>query len=184
MKAKHAIEDAAPVAVELIELLGPCCDRFEIAGSMRRGRLEVGDIEILYIPKFEPRQSGLFDTEPFNLAEEAIGKLLSTQVLAKRPNVNGSHTWGKQNKLAVHLSSEIPVDLFATTAERWWVSLVIRTGGKDTNLELTTGAQRLGRKLHAYGNITMEDGREVIAESEQHVFELCGVRYQEPEARR
>lgn len=63
-------------------------------------------------------------------------------------------------------------------------SLVIRTGGKETNLALTTGAQALGRKLHAYGaGVTMEDGTLRVCRSEREVFELCGVPYAEPEGR-
>lgn len=186
--SRFDIADAMPVADEMVRLLTPWCERIEIAGSIRRAKLTVGDIEILYIPKFEQRQAGLFDVEPFNLTEELFTRLVYPPVdqcvLAKRPNVKGGFTWGTQNKLAVHMASDIPIDFFATTAERWYESLVIRTGGKETNLRLTTGAQRLGRKLHAYGNITMEDGRTVRAESERHVFELCGVFYQDPTERR
>jgi hypothetical protein len=52
-----------------------------------------------------------------------------------------------------------------TTRENWFVSLVIRTGSKDTNLLLTTGAQKLGRKLNAYGcGVTGPDGTIIAAD--------------------
>jgi hypothetical protein len=71
-------------------------------------------------------------------------------------------------------------------APNWWVSLVIRTGGKDTNLKLATGARKLGRTLHAYG-CGVEDlktGEVVKANSEQDVFRLCAVDYIEPNQRK
>lgn len=58
---------------------------------------------------------------------------------------------------------------------------MIRTGSKDTNLRLTTGAQRRGATLNAYGmGVTWSDGTTTPATSEQHVFEMCGIPYLEP----
>ena len=42
-----------------------------------------------------------------------------------------SYPWGTLNKLAVHVGSGIPVDPFATTVERWFVSRVVRIGSKE-----------------------------------------------------
>jgi DNA polymerase (family 10) len=184
VKTKWPRAVALAVAAELGDILTPFCERLEIAGSLRRGKPTVGDIELLFIPKSESRADGLFDTTQVNLADEVINRLLSSGVLAKRPNVNGSFAWGEKNKLAIHGPSGIPVDLFATTAANWWVSLVVRTGSKETNLELTTGAQRFGRRLNAYGSgVTMPDGSNVAAKSEQEVFHLCGCKYREPKHR-
>jgi DNA polymerase/3'-5' exonuclease PolX len=78
----------------------------------------------------------------------------------------------------------VPVDFFATTPENWWVSLVVRTGSLEMNLELTKGANHLGRSLNVYGRgVTRADGTVIPATSEEHVFELCGVKYRVPSAR-
>ena len=183
-KPKFDSDEAAPVACELVEILRPFCERIEIAGSLRRMKNRVGDIEILFVPRVEHRQADMFTTEPMDLADEKIGKMLADGTFSKRPNVNGSFAWGKKNKLAIHNASGIPVDLFSTTAEAWWVALVIRTGSKETNLKLTTGAQKKNATLNAYGSgITWSDGTKTDATSEQHVFELCGVEYLEPNCR-
>lgn len=183
-KKKFDADEACPVAEHLLKLLRPFCERIEIAGSLRRMKDRVGDIELLFVPKMAARQTGLFDQEPFNLAQEKIGKLLASGALEKRPNVNGQFAWGTKNKLGLHVESGIPVDLFETTEANWWVSLVVRTGSKETNLALTTGAQKLGRTLNAYGcGVTESDGTVIPATSEQHVFELCGVDYLEPNER-
>lgn len=178
---------ALEVALELQALLAPVCTpKLIVAGSLRRRRALVGDIELLYVPLFEDRPVDMFAVAPFDLAAELIDGLTATGVLVKRPKSNGTFTWGPQNKLAVHVASGIPVDFFATSEECWPVALVIRTGGEVTNLKLTTGAQMLGRTLHAYGSGTtdLKSGRLTRANSEEDVFRLCGVPYQRPEERR
>lgn len=184
---RYPRSDAIAVARELCDELKANTERLIVAGSLRRGKQEIGDVEILFVPKIEMRQNrfSLFpDVKPVDLADERINYLLTIGWLAKRAGKSGVFAWGEKNKLAIHVKTGIPVDLFATTEDNWFVSVVIRTGGKATNLLLTTGAQRLGRKLHAYGNgVTMPGGSNVRATSEQHVFELCGVPYREPKAR-
>ena len=144
-------------------------------------------MDLLLIHKVEPVKTGLFaeDVVTRNLAEQLIEDMLQRNALTKRLNVSGGiSSWGPLNKHSVHVETGIPVDLFATTKENWWVSLVIRTGSKETNLKLTTGAQKLGRTLNAYGRgITDEYGNVIAATSEQHVFELCNVPYLEPHQR-
>lgn len=183
-KIRYQYAVAMRVAENICESLRPLCENIIIAGSLRRRKPDVGDIEILYVARIENRPDGLFDTRNFNPVDELLEIALREGNLCKRPNVRGHFTWGEKNKLAVHLPSSIPVDFFATTKENWWCSLVIRTGGKETNLKLTTGAQRLGRTLNAYGaGITCSDGTVIPATSERHVFELCNVPYLDPENR-
>lgn len=173
-----------PLAVALKKMLSPYCERIEIAGSIRRYKPEVGDIELLYIPKFEGRPDGLFDHKEVSLVDECLDEMLKTGELRKRPSKTGVFTWGAQNKLGIHVATGIPVDFFATDAVRWWVALVIRTGSKETNLRLTTGAQKRGGQIHAYGSgVTFKDGREITATSEKDVFDMCGVPYLPPEKR-
>ena len=50
-KPRFARHVALTVANELLEILKPVCDRVIIAGSLRRGKQWVGDMEILYIGK-------------------------------------------------------------------------------------------------------------------------------------
>lgn len=183
-KKQWPAADAMKVAEELQARLSPACERIAIAGSLRRSKPTVGDVEILFVPRLAKRPDGLFDEKIVSVASEACDQLLRDGILAKRPNVNGSFAWGEANKLAVHVASGIPVDLFATTAPCWYVALVIRTGSKDTNLRLTTGANKRNASLKAYGaGVEWSDGTVTQAESERHVFEMCGVPYLEPSRR-
>ncbi|MBV8772162.1 MAG: hypothetical protein JO266_04470 [Acidobacteria bacterium] len=174
---------ARRVAEELLAALEPRCERSAIAGSLRRGKPDVGDIELVYVSRIgQVRKSGeLFPVRGY-LADELIDRWLVDGMLRKRPNINGSVTWGEYNKLAVHRSG-IPVDLFATTTDRWFVTLVMRTGPMESNVALAAAAKRRGMQFHAYGMLERRDGQPIITQSEQEVFERCGVPYHEPERR-
>lgn len=181
-KFQHA--DALAVALRLQAMIAPACERIAIAGSLRRLKPMVGDIELLFVPKLAERPDGLFDSRIVSVADEVCEKLLKDGILAKRPNVNGHFAWGEANKLAIHVPTGIPVDLFATSQPNWYVALVIRTGSKETNLLLTTGAQKQGGSLMAYGSgVKWGDGTITPAKSEEHVFRLCGVNYRQPKDR-
>lgn len=186
-KPKFDAEEAVPVAMELIAAMEPFCERIEIAGSLRRMKDRVGDIELVFIPRVESRQADFFSSEPLDLTAERIAELVGSGVLQKRPNVNGGFTWGRLNKLAIHTESDIPVDLFCEpNAADWARSMVIRTGPKELNLRLIAGAATRGIDLHAYGpGFTRKSNGEVIpCGSEREAFELCGFEYLEPNERR
>lgn len=183
---------AEEVAIEICDKLSPFCERISIAGSLRRQKSFVGDIELLFIPKFAPDPSSLMgalfgtgQAEMIDMADTVLNRLRLDGVLRGRPNVNGSTVWGKQNKLAIHTASGIPVDFFSTTTENWWVALVIRTGGKVTNLKLTTSANRRGLTLNAYGSgfTNLRTREKIPCRSEQEVFRIAGVPYAPPERR-
>jgi DNA polymerase/3'-5' exonuclease PolX len=180
--------EALEVAAELTAALGPCCERLEIAGSLRRGKAHVGDVEILYVPTITARAdpADLFGTViQVDAAAEQLDRLLAQNVITPRLSAAGFAAWGERNKLAVHVASGIPVDFFATTLENWWVSLVVRTGSLECNLRLTIAARERGRTLLAYGCGVkkLSTGEVTAATSERDVFDLCGVRYLEPEDR-
>lgn len=171
----------------LIAELRPYVERIETVGSVRRNKDEVGDVKLLFIPILKDDQSDMFLPSQFDLADEFLCHLESIGVLAKRKSATGYDAgWGPKNKLAVFVENGMPVDLFDTTAENWHVALVVRTGGKESNLMLTTGANKLNRTLNAYGcGVTdRKTGIVTPARSEREVFELCGVPYVEPEDRR
>jgi len=182
---KYPYREAIVVANELVELLTPYCEWIIIAGSLRRLKPGVGDVEILYIPKIKVVPADMFSTTNVDLAAKHLDVLIEKNILQKWKNRKGFICWGTKNKFAIHVATGIPVNLFATTASNMWVALAIRTGSKNMVLDLTTGANRLNRTLHAYGEGITDraTGETIRANSEQHVFELCGVTCREPELR-
>lgn len=163
---------AMEVAQELWVDLWHFADQVEIAGSLRRLKEEVGDIEIIYIPKLKNRQMA-------SVTDEWIAELLVNGVLKKRPNKRGHFTWGQKNKLALHHSG-IPVDLFAATETNWWNYLVCRTGPAESNMRIASAAIRKGWKWNPYGAGFTRDGVEYVVKSERDVFDFVELPYLEP----
>jgi DNA polymerase/3'-5' exonuclease PolX len=182
-KPKFHRETALAVVREILPHFR--AERVIIAGSLRRRKPLVGDIEIVYIPKLSNSEdkSDLFRTRVvvLNHSDESIDSMLKTGLLARRTNVLGSTTWGDKNKLAIHVASGIPVDFFATTERAWWNYLVCRTGGSETNTTIATAAQKKGWKWHPYSwGFTDESGVPVEVKSERDVFDFVGLPYREP----
>jgi DNA polymerase/3'-5' exonuclease PolX len=186
-KQKFPRAAALDVARALCEALKPCTERLIVAGSLRRRKPEVGDVEILYVAR-----SGML-TPPgeifarmCNLVDEEISRLESAGVLERRRNVNGSEMFGPRNKLMIHKTTGLPVDLFAASPENWWNYLVCRTGPADSNTRICMAAQQRGWKWNPYGSGFSRGGplagepETYEVESEEDVFRFVGLPYAEP----
>lgn len=174
---------ALDVCRELCRELKPVTERLIVAGSLRRRKEEVGDVEILFIPKWGKitRPDQLF-AETCNITEATIETLRFRGVLDARLNKDGREAMGPKNKLMVHRASGIPVDLFTASPENWWNYLVCRTGGAESNVLIATVAREQGYSWSPYGSgfIRLSDQRLIPMTSEQHVFEFLGLPYLQP----
>jgi DNA polymerase/3'-5' exonuclease PolX len=156
--ARIPLDDALPIAAAIAEALAPGCERIEIAGSIRRRRADVGDIEILAIPRIHTEQiaDGLFDTR-----DVAIDELQLSLDLALADGLLASHPLdpkrGPKYAKLVHAGSGIQVDLFSTRPETWGVAFLIRTGPAEYSERFVTEIKRrnwhIGRgcELHVGG---------------------------------
>ena len=170
-KTRCPLHRAEEVANEMVKLLELACARITIAGSIRRQKPEVSDIELLVIPKCD----GIVD-----LLYKEIQALLYGGVLGFRLSKRGSRVYGPKNKLMVHVPSGIGVDIFSTDEACWPVALVIRTGGKETNQRIAMAAIRKGCHLQAYGAGFSTPQGDMVCKSERDVFEFVDLPYQEP----
>ncbi len=193
-KPKFPIARAQAVAEKIVEILAPACVRIQIAGSIRRQKPMVGDIEILYIPKLAdvPDPQDLFGDKKIkaNAADLVIEHLITHGQLEKRLTVRDSETWGQYIKLARAVKTGIPVDFFTATPENWWNYLVCRTGSAENNIRIATAAQKNRDAKWApysagFKQTRVGTGERVIwrMTSEQDVFEFAGLRYLEPHER-
>lgn len=75
-KTKHPRANALEVARELTSMLRPLCEpeRFIFAGSLRRMKAEVGDIELVYVPLVEDRPD----------PEDLLGRMIPTNLVTQR----------------------------------------------------------------------------------------------------
>lgn len=199
MTAEYATQEkrwelhgATAAGTEICEMMDRGCERLIIAGSIRRQKPTVGDIEILYVPRLVPAKQSLDLFAPAfdNMADQEIAALEAGGFLTRRLNINGSETFGPKIKLMEHAESGIPVDLFATTVASWWSYLVCRTGPKESNIAICEAAKRKGWKWSPFVGferfITGDAGETetYYPTSEKDVFDFAGLQYHEPRRRR
>lgn len=152
------------LATHLEIALSPHCYQIEIAGSLRRQKPEVGDIEIVCIPK--PYDVGLFSTG------------LAT-VVNQWPKVKGELPCRYTQRRIP--GTEMLLDLFMVTEQTWGYHLALRTGPAEFS-------QAIVMQLKAEGFRT-EDGKvfgrsaEVSIPTEEALFKLLGWPYIAPEHR-
>jgi DNA polymerase/3'-5' exonuclease PolX len=173
MTLSHAIE----IAERVKALLAPHCERIEISGSIRRRKPDVGDIEIVAIPK--PYDVGLF--------ESGIASVVESW-----PKVRGDLPCKYTQRL---LPDGIALDLFFATPRNWGLIYAIRTGSAAySHLVLARGWSDHGYTcmdgiLHRVIGEPSPSGRLVYRHTpvdvpeESDLFRLCGIPWIHPERR-
>lgn len=136
------LADAQHIAGQIYGQLDPSCERLAIAGSIRRGRADVGDIELVAIPRFIEEPSSLWgDTSQVSLLSRALAREEAEQVLER---ISGGERYVKLR----HVRSGLQVDLFIVLPPaQWGVILTIRTGPADYSERLVTLARRQGNHV-------------------------------------
>lgn len=163
---------AREVAEHLVEYFRPWVDRIEIAGSIRRERPEVGDIEIVAVPQTIP--DGLFGDTRLAVPEITHQALLTG---AKKK------AGAKYIQVLDVMGHGITLDLFLVTPPAdWGVIFAIRTGPAAFSHMLVTKA--LG-KLHKVDRGVLWDdrGQRVPCPEEEAFFAALGVPWIEPRER-
>ena len=158
------LEEATTIAERDKGTLSPCCEKVEIAGSIRRRKPIVHDIDVVLIEKPEAALV-------MNSLIASIGKV----------ELNG----GKIKRLWYgDKQTGISIDIYIAMPETWATLLLIRTGSKENNIRLATIAKRRGWQLKASGDGLFNGKVEKIAgETEQSIYEALGIPYQQPEKR-
>lgn len=180
------IAHAQTIAQELIDLLKPFCNRIEVAGSVRRKKPIVKDIELVIIPKQEITFEGLFKDE--TVITYPIDKFLWEDYRFDfRLNKDGKRMYGDKNKLLLYTSNyygQIALDIFTANEFNYTMIKFIRTGGAETNKRIAVTANKMKMNLKIYESC-FEDrhGNKAIMKSEKQIFEYLGLKYLNPEER-
>lgn len=168
-------------------------ERLEIAGSLRRGKQDLGDVELVMMPKFKETFNLFGDpTGKINLLDARCDEMLRLGLVEKRLNKNDNPiAWGERYKAL--LVNGIPLDLFIVLPDRQWgPTMLIRTGPGSANQVLVTqeGARnREGNVGILPTGMIVEDGqlwkhgRRVDTPEEQDVFAALDMPYIPPYAR-
>lgn len=186
IKQRFPLARAQEIARNLVSQLSDSCERIKVAGSVRRRRPDVGDIEILAIPAMGTESTGdLFGTlKPYSELDRKLTSLVLQGILEYRITKAGNIVNGEKIKLFRDLESGIPLDVFTTNQKSWWNYLVCRTGPAESNTRLAMRAKTMGLKWEPYssGFLVRETGERIVCKSEREVFETLDLIYQNPEA--
>lgn len=156
--------DAIKIAERVRLDLAPHCHRIAIAGSVRRKAAEVGDIEIVAIPK--PYDVGLFST---GIAE----------IVNQWKKVRGELPCKYTRRV---LPDGIELDLFFATPLNWGYIFAIRTGSAAFSKRLASGWSRYGYR-GVDGMLVDRSGSPIHVREEHDLFELAGIEWIHPEDR-
>jgi len=163
-QGRFLLSFAERVAEELIEYLSavPGVEKITPAGSLRRAKETVGDLDLLV-------------TGPG--AAEALEKFVAHprvhEVLGKGPN-----------KASIKFGLEgLQVDLRALATESYGAALLYFTGSKEHNIVLRSRAQKMGLTLNEYALARLEDNTSVASATEEEIYGVLGLDWIPPELR-
>ena len=178
------LAEARRIAEDLAAVVAPHCYEVCIAGSIRREKLDVKDLELVVIPRWaEEAGTDLFGTpEPVNtlhrwaLAQKEVRWIKPgvPDVIDWTPKADGKYWRGI-------LANGLKLDLFLATQANWGAILLIRTGSADFSQAVVTQAKRIGKNC-VDGHFTL-NGERVETPTEQAVFDLLSLEYVRPPLR-
>lgn len=129
-------------------------DSITTAGSVRRGRETVGDLDLLV-------------TGP--------GAAAALDAFVKYPQVHEVLVHG-ENKASARLGIEgLQVDVRALPKENYGAALQYFTGSKEHSIALRGRALKLGLTLNEYGLFRLEDNTRAAGETEESLYETLGL---------
>ncbi|MCX6217682.1 hypothetical protein [Spirosoma sp.] len=129
---------ARKIAIDTGLLLMPHCVRLNIAGSVRRKKAEVKDIELVAIPKTRTLQTGLFDSSLTTVVSPDFVAMLESlgEVIKGKPD-------GRYMQIQLH--EGIALDLFMPDPVDYFRQYCIRTGSADYSAKVIAGGwKKLG----------------------------------------
>ena len=156
--SKISLERAEKIAEAVVKRLAPYCKKIEVAGSVRRRKEWVNDVDICLIP-----------LDPWNLHHEILGM--------GQVRMSG-------NKIRRVMVGGTQVDIYFADEQTWATLLLIRTGSAENNIRLATIAKKKGWHLAASGDgLFNEKGERIAGDSEISIYNALGLPWQQPEKR-
>jgi DNA polymerase (family 10) len=154
---------ALPLALDFLnELLKmPQVQKGHVAGSLRRFRPTIGDLDLL-----------VASDDPDPVMETFVNHQSVERVLGHGPS-----------KSSIETLQGPQVDLKVIPPERYGTALVYFTGSKQHNVRLREMAQDIGLTLNEHAFTNLETGEETLCATEEEVYEVLGLPYIPPELR-
>ncbi len=169
MTGRFLLDVAAETAQKMIDLLKdlPGVEKVTPAGSLRRGKETVGDLDMLVTGKCATNEK-----QRDKVIEQIVDFPGIHEVLAKG-----------ENKVSFKLRSGLQVDVRILAPESFGAALLYFTGSKSHNVSLRQRALKMGLTLNEYGLARVEDDKRVASKTEEDIYKKLGLDYIPPELR-
>jgi len=156
-----------PQAEELIDLLGKLegVTKIAYAGSLRRGKETIGDIDILASTTNTTLLCDTFCTMP------AVTKVLAQGA----------------TKCSIRIDTNVQVDLRIVDHDAFGAALLYFTGSKEHNVRVRERAGKVGKRLNEYGLFDAQesanDATPIAAATEEEIYNALSLPWIPPELR-
>ncbi len=151
---------AWPLAMRVLAALKalPEAQKVEAAGSLRRMRETIGDLDFLAATDNPAPVMAAFKSLPDVAEVIAAG----------------------ETKTSVRFANGLQADLRCLEPQRWGTALQYFTGSKNHNVKIRELAQKKGFSLNEYALTRESDGQKLLFEEEAALYEFLGLRYIPP----
>ncbi|MEW6409480.1 MAG: DNA polymerase/3'-5' exonuclease PolX [Nitrospirota bacterium] len=162
-KERQPLGRVLPVALDILDRLKMCkeVERISLAGSLRRMKDTIRDIDILATSNHPERVMKVF----VNLPQ-------IREVLAHG-----------QTKSSIVTHEGLQVDLRVVEKDSYGAALAYFTGSKTHNIRVREMAMKRGLKINEYGIFREDTGKKIGGKEEEDIFRVIGLPYIPPELR-
>ena len=167
-----ALEMSERIVKDLQKL--PEVENIDIAGSIRRRKETIGDLDILLTCRQKDRQ---------RVIDHFIGVEGVKRVLAKGDTKASILIKETDQPTAKKRMIDRQVDLRIVEPEEWGAALVYFTGSKQHNVHIRRIAQDQGLKVNEYGVFKEPQNKRIASRNEEEVYQSLGLQWMPPEIR-
>lgn len=164
----NVAEDEAEHLAGYMREAGKAVESVTPAGSLRRGKETVGDLDLLVTMR--PGNDKQADVDA--VAEHILKYARIQERLAHG-----------ENKVSVLLETGLQVDVRLLEKESFGAALMYFTGSKEHNVALRGRANEMGWTLNEYALTTLKGGKVIARKTEQEIYSKLKLEYIEPELR-
>jgi DNA polymerase (family 10) len=171
-------EDAAREIAAHIEKYGRLVESVTPAGSLRRGKETVGDLDLLVTLTEEKKaKSG----GKSGASRQEMVDALAEHIL-KYPGIDQTLAHG-ENKVSFTLEDGLQVDVRLLEKENFGAALLYFTGSKEHNVALRGRANEMGWTLNEYQLATLKGEKHVASRTEEEIYSKLKLEFVPPELR-
>src|SRR3989441_9248675 len=164
----NTAEDAAAAVIAHIKKAGKAVESVTPAGSLRRGKETVGDLDLLVT---------LADGHTSQKHVDALA-----EHILKFPGIDQKLAHG-ENKVSFTLENGLQVDVRLLEKENFGAALLYFTGSKEHNVALRSRANDMGLTLNEYALATLKAEKRVAGRTEEEIYAKLKLDFIPPELR-